>query len=263
METLTVERPEIQLKMEKIEEGHTKVRALILLTKNKFFEPNKYPWELELLGKSMRDWVAMACDGMPYDFVEYDGEQNVLDLVRDNLKDSEYTLVLFSDTPLIRKKTVEEILDYCYIKAMSVCKLTRGYVFKNDFVKNATELYTAEPQYFDEEDFMTAYNFKQLMIIEEVLKNRVLSFHMKNGVRILDGGAVSIDADVTIEGGAVIYPNNRIYGKTFIGMGTKLLPNNIIKNSYIGKNSIVEYSVIKNAELPDFSTVGPFEKIIK
>lgn len=261
METLTIEKPQTEL--ETINKTAEKIKALILLTQNESFAPNKYPWELKLLGKSMKDWVAMACDGIAYEFVEYDGVKNVIDVVKENLPDSEYTLVLFSDTPLIRKKTVEEILDCCFIKSMSVCKLTRGYVFKNDFIKNTTELYTAVPQYFGDEDFLTAYNYKQLMLMEDYLKDRVLSFHMKNGVRIFEKESVSIDADVTIEGGVIIYPNNRIYGKTFIGAGTELLANNIIENCYIGNNSKIEFSVVKNAELPPFSTVGPFEKIIK
>ncbi len=260
METLTLE-PEVQI--EKNTQTNNKISALILLTENKFFAPKENPWQLKLLGRTMQEWVTMACEGIDYTCVRYDGKSDILEVVRENLTDSEYTLVLFSDTPLIRKKTIEEVLEYCFIKNMSVCKLTRGYVFKNDFVKNAVELYTAEPQYFEEEDFMTAYNFKQLMIIEEVMKNRVLSFHMKNGVRIIDAGAVSIDADVTIEGGVEIYPNNRIYGKTFIGRNTILMPNNTIENSYLGEGCKVEYSCLKNVELPSFTKVGPFEKIIK
>ena len=263
METMTLEVPQTKLEMFEEKQTDNKITALILLTENKFFEPVKKPWELEVLGKSMQDWVVMAVGDIQYKFVAYDGKQDVLDVVRDNLMDSQYTLVLYSDTPLIKKKTVEEILDYCFVKNMSVCKLTRGFVFKNDFVKNATELYTAEPQYFDEEDFMTAYSFKQLMIIEEVMKNRVLNFHMKNGVRIIDGGSVSIDADVTIEGGTTIYPNNRIYGKTYIGNDCQLMPNNIIQDSYIESNCRVEYSVIKGAHINAFASVGPFEKIIK
>ena len=39
-------------------------------------------------------------------------------------------------------------MDYCFVKNMSVCKLTRGFVFKNDFVKNATELYTADEAFY-------------------------------------------------------------------------------------------------------------------
>ena len=261
METLVLENPETMTK--KIETENSKLSVIILLTQNSAFVGNNQPWELKILGKSMKEWVALACQGYPVQFIEYDGRSDVMTIAKQHVRSGEYTMVLYSDTPLIRKKTVEEIFDYCLVKKMSVCKLTRGFVFSNEFLKNADKIYTAEPQYFDEEDFMTVYNLKQLMIIEEVMKNRVLSFHMKNGVRIIDGGSVSIDADVTIRPGTVIYPNNRIYGKTYIGENVVLYPNNIIENCYIDNSVTVEYSVVKNAELPTGAKVGPFEKIIK
>ncbi len=259
METLILEQPQSQT----INTANSKVSVIILLTKNSAFAPEQKPWELKLLGKSMKDWVAMSCENYPTKFVEYDGKQDIIEVVKKHIEDSEYTLVLHTDTPLIRKKTIDEILDYCFVKKMSICKLTRGYVFSNEFLKTADKIYTAEPQYFEEEDFMTVYNFKQLMIIEEILKNRVLSFHMKNGVRIIDGGSVSIDADVTIRPGTVIYPNNRLYGRTFIDENVTLLCNNIIENSYINSEVTAECSVVKNAELPVGAKIGPFERIIK
>ena len=258
METLTVEKP----LLENVTTGK-KLSVIILLTQNSAFVGNDKPWELKLLGKSMKQWVTMACDNYRIRYVEYDGKQDIVEVAKANLDDSEYTMVLYSDTPLLRKKTVEEIVDYCFVKNMSVCKLTRGYVFNNEFLKNAEKIYTAEPQYFDEEDFMTVYNLKQLMLIEDILKSRIMSFHMKNGVRIIDGSSVSIDADVTIKSGTVIYPNNRIYGKTYIGNNVTLYANNIIQESYIDDNCVIEYSVIKNADIPAKSNIGPFEKILK
>lgn len=263
METLVQDRIELAPELQKETANSSKVSVIILRTKNNAYVGFERPWEIKLLGKSMEEWVSLSCDNYPITYVEYDGKSDVLEIAKNNIRSSEYTMVLYTDTPLIRKKTVDEILEYCFVKNMSVCKLTRGYVFRNDFLKNADRVYTAEPQYFDEEDFMTAYNLKQLMIIEDVLRGRILSFHMKNGVRIVDSGAVSIDADVTINNGTTIYPNNRIFGNTFVGEDCTLLPNNIIENSYIGKGSKIEYSVIKNAELPDYTIVGPFEKIIK
>ncbi len=261
METLVLEKPETIT--EKIETESGKLSVIILLTQNSAFVGNDKPWELKILGKSMKEWVSLACQDYPVQYVEYDGKSDVMTIAKQNIRSGEYTMVLYSDTPLIRKKTVEEIFDYCLIKKMSVCKLTRGFVFSNEFLKNADKIYTAEPQYFEEEDFMTVYNLKQLMIIEEVMKNRVLSFHMKNGVRIIDGSSVSIDADVTIKAGTVIYPNNRIYGKTYIGANVTLLPNNIIDSCYIDDNVTAEYSVVKNAELPFGAKIGPFERILK
>ena len=131
METLTVEKP----LLEKVTTGK-KLSVIILLTQNSAFVGNDKPWELKLLGKSMKQWVTMACDNYRIRYVEYDGKQDIVEVAKANLDDSEYTMVLYSDTPLLRKKTVEEIVDYCFVKNMSVCKLTRGYVFNNEFLKN-------------------------------------------------------------------------------------------------------------------------------
>ncbi len=265
METLTMTSIDLEkeLNVQKVADKKQSVSVIILLVNNKNFVGVDKPYEIDLLGKSMLDWVKLACQDYKTTLVPYDNSSDVLQTIKPHLDDSEYTFVVYSDTPLLKSTTVKDVIDYALLKQTSVCKLTRGYVFNTDFVKNADKIYTAEPRYFDEEDFMTAFNNKQLMLIEDILKNRIISFHLNNGVRIMDATTTTIYADVTIEQGVVIYPNNHLYGVCYIGNNVKLLPNNYIENSIIDDDCTIMYSVIKNSKVPAGTKLGPFEKIIQ
>ncbi|MDR0850794.1 MAG: hypothetical protein LBN07_04980 [Christensenellaceae bacterium] len=258
METITIEKPETETIKETASDS---VAVIVLLVNNPAFKVEK-PYAIKLLGKAMSDWVIMAAEGHNPKTVEYNMDEDILLSIRPHLTDAKYTVVLFSDAPLLKAKTLSEIIDYARLKKVGVVKLTRGYVFETEFVKSAETLYSAQPHYFDEEDFMTAYNYKQLTFIESILKTRILSFHMKRGVRILEPDSTMIDAEVTIEEGTVIHGGNRLYDTCYIGKNVKLLPNNYIKNSIIDDNSKVLYSVIENSKIPPNSNIGPFEKII-
>lgn len=264
METLTL--PKIDLgtmpKKEQTISNKNSISVIILLVKNKNLLVKK-PYEIDLLGKTMLDWVKLACSDYKTTLVDYDAEQEVVQLIKPYLDQSDYTMVFYSDTPLLKKSTVNDIVDYVLVKQPTVCKLTRGYVFNTAFAKDASKIYTVEPRYFDEEDFITAFNQKQVMIIQDILKNRIISFHLKNGVRIMDSNTTTIGADVTIESGTIIYPNNHIFGVCYIGKDVVLYPNNFIQNSIIDDECSVTYSVIKNSKIPAQTKIGPFEKIIQ
>ncbi len=235
--------------------------VIILKVKNLAFATQN-PWETKILGKSMISWVQDACEGYNIRQVECDANSDILHIVKSMLTDAAYTIVLFSDTPLLKSKTIGEIASYVAIKQPSVCVLTRGYVFSNSYLRTADKLYTTQPQYFDEEDFITAYNNYQIVLISEILKNRLISFHTKNGVRFVDPTTVYIESGVVVESGTTIWPNNNLVGNCHIGASTTLLPNNYIENSVIGNNCEIISSVVKNANVEDGSYVGPFEKMI-
>ena len=239
------------------------VSVIVLLVKNDKFVGIDKPWQIDILGKTMQDWVTLACSGRKITYVEYDNKQEIISTIKPYLDQSEYTMVVYSDTPLLKQSTVNDVIDYCLLKQPSVCKLTRGYVFNTNFAKNADKIYTAEPRYFDEEDFMTAFSNKQLMIIEDIMKNRIIDFHLRNGVRIMDANTTTIGADVTIEKGTQIYPNNTIIGVCYIGKDVVLYPNNFIQNSIIDDECTITYSVVKNSKVPTQTKLGPFEKIIQ
>ena len=244
-------------------ENNDDVCTVILKVKNKAFG-NTNSYDIKLCGKSMTDWVANAVYDTKICYGEYNFGDDFLPVVKRVLNTNcKYTLVLFSDTPLFQRKNFLQIMEYFKIKSLSVLKLTRGYVFETKYLMQIESLLNPQMQYFEEEDFMTCLNFKQTAMVGEVLRNRILSYFMKNGVFIEDPTSTFIDADCQIASGTVIKPFNQIKGHSVIENDVIINSNNIIDdsvilqgatltnseilNSFVGKNAVVEsFCQIKN-----------------
>ncbi len=243
------------------EDATGNVQVVLLCVDNKSFNLNMPTCNLSICGKTMRDWVKNAVQGMNVVEAEMDSKADFLPIVKQNAGGKKYTLVLFSDAPLIQHKTVQEIVEYFVLKSLSVLKFSRGYMFETNYLQTIDKLLNPQVQYFEEEDFITCYNMKQFALVSDIMRNRILGYHQRNGVIIIDPNSTFIDADASIESDVVIYPNNKIFGKTKISSGANLFCNNIIKNSIIMpnvkiENSNIDSSVIKSGCLvKNYSTV--------
>ena len=78
---------------------------------------------------------------------------------------------------------------------------------------------------------------------------------------VVSPATVTIADTVRIGAGAVIYPNNHIFGNTMIGAGAVLLPNNIIEDSVIGEGARIEASVLRGARVGKGASIGPFSNL--
>ena len=87
-------------------------------------------------------------------------------------------------------------------------------------------------------------------------KNQFLKLR-KLGVTILNYGTTHIDDSVIIEPCVVIYPNNNIYGKTYIHKNCTLFPNNIISNCEIGSDTEITASIMKDSQVGEKCQIGP------
>lgn len=248
---------------QKLQSQTSDVLVIILLEKNVNFKNFIKPYELPLCGKKMWEWVALAASGYRYKTTTCTNESDVLSLIKPLLEDQKYTAVLYSDTPLIKKSTLEEVLSFAQSRDMNVLKLTRGYVFNTEYAKKATNIAVGQTEYFDEEDFLTAYDLKQLALVTDVMRNRILDFHMRNGIYIENPQSVYIDADVIIEPGTRIMASNTIRGKTIIGKNCLIDVGNLIDNSIISEGCIVRQSHVSESRISEFMTVGPFETVVK
>lgn len=101
----------------------------------------------------------------------------------------------------------------------------------------------------------------QLAEAEEILRNRINTMHMENGVTLIDPKTTYIGADVKIGKDTIIYPNNILEGNTVIGENCLLYQNSRIKDSTIGNDVDVQSSVILDSKIGDNTTVGPFAYI--
>lgn len=243
-------------------DGHD-VLVIILLEKNPNFKNFIKPYELPVCGKKMWEWLTVAVEGYKYKTTTCTSETDVLALIKPLLEDQKYTAILYSDTPLLRKSTFEEIMDFVESRNLNVLKLTRGYVFNTEYIKKATSIQVAQTEYFEEEDFITAYDLKQLCFITDIMRGRILDYHLRNGIYIENTSSVYIDADVIIEPGVRIMANNVLRGKTIIGKNTLLETGNFIENSIISEGCIIKQSHIVESRISEHMVVGPFESVIK
>lgn len=214
---------------------------------------------IEIIGKTMLEWVALSFGDSPYSTVTYSDSVALPVLVRPYVdRESEFTVVLYSDTPLITRKTVLDAVCTLEQSDNNVLKMTRGYVFRTPFLLACEKLYTENHQYFDEEDFMTAFSFKQTAMVSEALKNRILSYHMQRGVQIEDPASTFIGCDAVIGKGVVISPFNTIKGKTIIKDNVRLDRGNILDECIIDEGAVLSDSRLYSSYVGKNTTVGPF-----
>lgn len=217
---------------------------------------------MDILGKTMLDWVSISLDGAAFGAVDYSEETPLPLLVRPYLDmGKQYTAVLYSDTPLITKKTVADAVASLDASGQNVLKMTRGYIFRTSFLLQADKLYTDNTRYFDEEDFITAFNFKQVGLISDILRNRILDYHMERGVRFLDLGTAHVDADVTIGRGTVIGPNTILRGKTILKENVRILYDSVLEDAIVDEGVTVNSSRLYHCYIGANTTVGPFAYI--
>jgi len=98
----------------------------------------------------------------------------------------------------------------------------------------------------------------QMAQAEEILRQRKNQDLMRSGVTIIDPRSTFIDSDVEIGIDTVIYPGTIIEGSTCIGKNCEIGPQTRISSSQIGNQVLIENSRIKEAQVGDGCTIGPF-----
>ncbi len=234
-----------------------KVNAIVLLVENSRLKDNGY--NLSLYGKQMKEWVKDSLSHFDVRFVSLTEKDNAFEVIKPFIKDEDYTIVLYSDTPLLKSATVLDALDYATTKQLDFCKLPRGFIIASQNFKNNKVENSAEPAFIDKEDFFAVFDCKTLSVAEKQLKNKILDKHLKNKVIIHDVKTTYIDSQVEIAPFVEIYAGNTIKGNTIIEKDVVLQENNVIENSRIKKGTKVLCSVLKNTQTKPDSFIGPFE----
>ena len=232
------------------------VLFVVVRTKESFIENLS---DFNLLGKSCLEWVKMA--GNHCQTIVTDEDENLLVRLKNIQTDKKIMAVFYSDTPLFDKMLFNEILSYFSSKGFNALKLSRGAIFRVDYLKALTEFVQAPSSKFNVIMLEKVDNSKKLARAYQILKEKILSFHRKNGVILMEDN-ISIDADVEIEAGAVIYGNNLVEGQTIISKGAILKSGNFVKDSIIGKNVVIEGAYIEKSKISDGKRILPFEKIV-
>ena len=93
---------------------------------------------------------------------------------------------------------------------------------------------------------------------EAIMRERIRTQHMLNGVTMIDPSTVYIDSGVRIGKDTVIYPNTHLQGATQVGEGCHIGPNSLVQDSTLGQNCTIVSSMIEGAALESGVDVGPF-----
>jgi bifunctional UDP-N-acetylglucosamine pyrophosphorylase/glucosamine-1-phosphate N-acetyltransferase len=100
-----------------------------------------------------------------------------------------------------------------------------------------------------------------LAAVEGVVRARINAAHMANGVTLVDPATTYIDVDVTIGADTVVRPMTFIEGATTIGTGCDLGPATRLRDTRVGNDVAIVFSVAEGASVGDGSDVGPFARL--
>lgn len=96
---------------------------------------------------------------------------------------------------------------------------------------------------------------------EAMMRERILTKHMKEGVTIIDPSNTYIEADVVIGRDSIIYPGTLIGAGTTIGEDCIIGPHTQLKNCRVGDRVEIKQSVLMDSRIDSNATVGPFAYI--
>lgn len=196
-------------------------------------------YEYEICGESLLSWVQRACITRPM-VLRSANEDEVISLIRPYISNAEYSVVLYANTPLVNKQHLIDLLSFVKRRHMSACKLKKGFVFRNDFIKTVNEIFSVDEYDFSSGDFYEVNNFESLEVARQVLTNRLVEFYYGKGVVFENPENLSIDADSEIGYSSKIGNNVSVHKKTKIGS------NCIVSNSCALSNSKIDDDVILN-----------------
>lgn len=100
-----------------------------------------------------------------------------------------------------------------------------------------------------------------LATAERIMRQRINTKHMVNGVSFTNPDAAYIDIDVELAPEVVVEANVTLKGKTKIGQASVLTNGSYIVDSVIGAGAVITNSTITSSTLADGVTVGPYAHV--
>ncbi len=104
-------------------------------------------------------------------------------------------------------------------------------------------------------------SFDQLAGAAEVIRMRINREWMRQGVMMLDPARTYVDAAAVLSAGASIYPGVHVEGASTIGAGAQVGPDTHVRDSNIGEDVVVRYSVLDGADVQSGANVGPYASL--
>ena len=103
---------------------------------------------------------------------------------------------------------------------------------------------------------------EHLAFVEQVMRRRIRSHWLAEGVTMLDPNTTLIDDSVEIGEDTVLYPCVTIEGSTKVGCETTIRSHSRLTNSVVGDRVVIEdSSILDGAVVEDRATIGPFARL--
>ena len=112
-----------------------------------------------------------------------------------------------------------------------------------------------------EEEVAGVNSRAQLAAVSALLFRRATDRWLDEGVTIVDPAATYIDAQVTIEPDATIFPFTFLEGTTTVAAGAQVGPQARIIDSEVGPGARVSFAVVRGSQLGPETVVGPFASL--
>jgi len=243
METLTLEKPKA---------GVTDNSLFILV-----LIPDKNILNHDICGLSIQDWMDSTLSSYDHKKLEVSMRDDILSIVNGNATQHKYTMVVYSDMPLLTSKTIDDAVGFVSSLDHKAARMPRGWLFETEFIKTSTKIDTVTIQNLDPEDFLAVFSLQQLEAATAIMRGRINSGHMSNGVKFLDTKTAYIDARAQIGDGTVIHPGVVIRDATKIGSNCRIGNFVEIKKSTIGNGTKISHmTYVGDASIGENCNVG-------
>lgn len=110
----------------------------------------------------------------------------------------------------------------------------------------------------DPEEVVGVNDRVQLAAAETELRVRINDRWMRGGVTMVDPSRAYVDADVELGEDVRLLPGTILEGRTVVGSGSVIGPDSRLVDSVVGERTTVTSSVVREAEIGDGCSVGPF-----
>jgi bifunctional UDP-N-acetylglucosamine pyrophosphorylase/glucosamine-1-phosphate N-acetyltransferase len=98
----------------------------------------------------------------------------------------------------------------------------------------------------------------ELAAAEAELRRRINRRWMRDGVTMVDPERTYVDASVVLEPDVRLLPGTALEGRTVVGAGAVIGPDARLTDTVVGERAVVEASVLRETEIGDDCSVGPF-----
>jgi bifunctional UDP-N-acetylglucosamine pyrophosphorylase / glucosamine-1-phosphate N-acetyltransferase len=98
----------------------------------------------------------------------------------------------------------------------------------------------------------------QLAEARALLRDRIVTAFMRDGVTIVDPATTWVDVDVVLEPDCVVLPNTMLLGRTRIATGARVGPNCLLADTVVDEGATVRDATCEGAQIGPHASVGPY-----